>query len=672
MTERLARRRRRSYVALAAFLILTRPLLQDLTWNGTSQLHTIMEVVAAVLALGMGFAWLARYRAQNDRGALYVAIGLLGTALLDACHGVTTSQPLALEWLSPTAFLIPGSSNLSPLFLSVMLFLSWWSGYRKSPERDRQRADRSILATASAITVLCLLVFAIAPMPIRHPAELLSALVFLVTLVGNAHQGKWRRDAFEHWLLLSLITNVISQAVFMASSAQLHDTLFNAAHLLKISGYGLIFTGMLASTRQILEMATADRTRDLEDQRKAIELRLEQTETQYHAIVETNLEPLCINVDATLVYVNQAFVKAFGFENKTDALGLPLASIIATDDLEMVDGRRKARLRGEAVPPRYVARFERPGGSVLTAEISNAPVVYGGKQSVLTSFHDLTEREAIRKALEEKAQDLARSNAELEHFAFVASHDLQEPLRKIQAFGDRLRVKQAEALSDQGLDYLNRMLNATERMRALIENLLMYARVTTNAQPFVAVDLEEVLRDVTSDLQLRIQGTGARIETGELPTIDADAAQMRQLLQNLIGNAMKFRREEVAPVIKIRCERVRREDTGTLDNQEHCRISVEDNGIGFEEEYCQRIFQIFQRLHGRSEYEGTGIGLAISRRIVERHSGRITAQSVRGQGSTFTVTLPIHQADTEESQCSPATEQSPSRSYLPRTTKKIA
>ncbi len=419
-------------------------------------------------------------------------------------------------------------------------------------------------------------------------------------------------------------------------------------------------------------LATTLRTRSLEGQRQALQIQLQQTEDQYQTIVEANLEPLCINTDATLVYVNQAFADMFGFADKLAPIGLPLAGIIADEDLKMIDERRKARLRGEVVPARYEARFEHLDGSVLTADISNAPLVYQGRPSVLTSFHDLTEREVIRTALERKAADLARSNAELEHFAFVASHDLQEPLRKIQAFGDRLKTRQGDELGDRGLDYLNRMLNATTRMRTLIDNLLTYARVTTNAQPFVPVDLGEVLREVTSDLELRIQSEGAHIDAKDLPTIDADPSQMRQLMQNLIGNALKFRREETAPVITIRSAVVRRDRKGSVHDGEHCRISVEDNGIGFDKKFGDRIFQIFQRLHGRSQYEGTGIGLAISRRIVERHRGRITAQSSCGQGSTFTFTLPLHQANQEASPCSQPTAPIRSRSCLPRTTKKIA
>jgi PAS domain S-box-containing protein len=244
------------------------------------------------------------------------------------------------------------------------------------------------------------------------------------------------------------------------------------------------------------------------------------------------------------------------------------------------------------------------------------------------------------------SQKLARSNAELQEFAYVASHDLQEPLRKIQAFGDCLQTKYGEVLTEQGRDYLGRMQNAAGRMQALINDLLSLSRVTTRAQPFVPIPLNQVVQEVLSDLEVRIQQTGARIEVDKLPIIDADPVQMRQLLQNLIGNALKFHRKEEPPVIKIRSQliqeskqRATKSGTGLL----RCQLVVEDNGIGFDEKYLDRIFIAFQRLHGRCEYEGTGMGLAICRKIVERHNGSITAASVPQQGATFIATLPIKQ-----------------------------
>ncbi|MDZ7261449.1 MAG: cache domain-containing protein [candidate division KSB1 bacterium] len=255
---------------------------------------------------------------------------------------------------------------------------------------------------------------------------------------------------------------------------------------------------------------------------------------------------------------------------------------------------------------------------------------------------EITERVRAETALKTYAARLEQSNRQLQDFAYIASHDLQEPLRKVQAFGDRLRAKYGEVLGEQGQDYLGRMQNATQRMQNLIDGLLMYSRVTTRAQPFVRVNLAQVVQEVLSDLETRIEQTGGRVEVGALPTIEADPMQMHQLLQNLISNALKFHRQEVAPVVKV-YEQV----TDQASANGVCHLLVEDNGIGFEEKYVERIFGLFQRLHGRDQYEGTGIGLAICRKIVERHGGSLTAKSTPGQGSTFIITLPVKQKKEE-------------------------
>lgn len=260
------------------------------------------------------------------------------------------------------------------------------------------------------------------------------------------------------------------------------------------------------------------------------------------------------------------------------------------------------------------------------------------------------ELESALRDLQLYSAKLAWSNRELEQFASVASHDLQEPLRKIQAFGDRLKIKTAAVMPPEGRDYIDRMQNAANRMQTLINDLLMFSRVTSKAQPFEPVDLNSIVKDVVGDLEARIEQTNATVTIGDLITVDADPLQIRQLLQNLLGNALKFHRHGVSPVITI--------NGSVLPNDQvpeelpagpaYVELTISDNGIGFDEKYLDRIFNVFQRLHGRSEYEGTGMGLAICRKIVERHNGVITARSVPGQGTTFIVVLPVVNTVAEE------------------------
>lgn len=260
---------------------------------------------------------------------------------------------------------------------------------------------------------------------------------------------------------------------------------------------------------------------------------------------------------------------------------------------------------------------------------------------------EVRERAKAEAAARAVATQLERSNRELQDFAYVASHDLQEPLRKVQAFGDRLRDKYAPQLGAEAADFISRMQNAAGRMQVLINDLLSFSRVTTKANPFEQVNLEKIAREVLSDLEIRIQHTNAKIEVDALPKIEADPLQMRQLLQNLVGNALKFHPDDARPVVKIGAKILQPGDTDVNGNKiarETLELCVKDNGIGFDEKYLDKIFAVFQRLHGRGVYEGTGIGLAICRKIAERHGGAITARSKPGEGATFFVMLPIRQA----------------------------
>jgi signal transduction histidine kinase len=241
--------------------------------------------------------------------------------------------------------------------------------------------------------------------------------------------------------------------------------------------------------------------------------------------------------------------------------------------------------------------------------------------------------EDSNEELEHRARELQRSNEELEQFASIASHDLSEPLRKVQMFSKQLQASEADGMSEKGADYVERMIEAGERMQHLIEDLLEFSRVTTRGRPFVPVDLGDAFRDAVSDLEVPRTEAGADVEIGKLPTVEADPLQIRQLAQNLMSNAIKFRKEGVPPVVRV---------SGEVHSGK-ARIEIADNGIGFDPRYAMRIFRVFERLHGRSSYPGTGIGLALCRKIAERHGGGIIAESTLGEGATFTVTLPVRQ-----------------------------
>jgi PAS domain S-box-containing protein len=351
-------------------------------------------------------------------------------------------------------------------------------------------------------------------------------------------------------------------------------------------------------------------------------------------ILDTMADALfVIDAEARMRVVNPAARAMFGYAEseilgkKIDTLEYvdPEASISRT----LQDMLRRAPIRDEE------RLFRRKGGERIDVSISvsslHEPEVVGGAVVIV---RDIRARKRAEEELRAFTVKLQQSNRELEDFAYVASHDLQEPLRKIQAFGDRLKQRYGEVLTGEGVDYLNRMQSAAGRMQALINDLLAFSRVTTQAHPFTAVDLAAVAGEVVHDLEIRIHQAGGEVVIGALPTIEADALQMRQLLQNLVSNALKFHRPEVPPRVEV---------SGKI-SAAHAQLVVSDNGIGFDEKYADRIFTLFERLHGRGTYEGTGIGLAICRKIAQRHGGDIRARSTPGEGASFIVTLPVKQS----------------------------
>jgi signal transduction histidine kinase len=267
------------------------------------------------------------------------------------------------------------------------------------------------------------------------------------------------------------------------------------------------------------------------------------------------------------------------------------------------------------------------------------------RNGVLIITTDITALRQYQRQLEENNAALIESNEHLQKFAYVASHDLQEPLRKVRSFGDLLVDNYAGILDNEGVDLIKRMQSAAARMDAFIRDLLAYSRLSTNERVYEPQDLNKILSDVLSDLEVTIEQKGARLDIAELPVVVGDALQLRQLLQNLLSNALKFTRPDNSPLIMIRYQQCKGAEVDGLPMAAQSltlhQLAISDNGIGFDQKYADRIFQMFQRLHTRTNYSGTGMGLAICKKIVENHKGYILGQSQLNQGATFTIFLPV-------------------------------
>lgn len=280
---------------------------------------------------------------------------------------------------------------------------------------------------------------------------------------------------------------------------------------------------------------------------------------------------------------------------------------------------------------------------VFVGPVSDAD---GKTVMAVATLRNITSVKQAHQQLETSIQELKRSNQNLEQFAYIASHDLQEPLRKIQSFGDVLRDQYDMLLGEQGTDLIRRMQTAAVRMSVLIRDLLMYSRVASHKEVFQPVNLNQLMVEVLDDLETVIKEKQAVITVDQLPTVWGSALQLRQLFQNLLSNSLKFNRIGVVPQIGIHTQRRNGYDLissleGTKSATGYAEITINDNGIGFEPDQAERIFQIFQRLHGRNEFSGTGIGLAIVQKVIENHNGSIQATALPGKGASFRMMLPL-------------------------------
>ena len=337
------------------------------------------------------------------------------------------------------------------------------------------------------------------------------------------------------------------------------------------------------------------------------------------------LDLLCtVSLDGHLIDLNPAWEHTLGYARHS-LNGLPLTELVHPDDVSSTNAALQRVTHGLA-SVRFEARFRHQDGGYHW--LAWAVVISPQDELLYGAARDVTQRRQAEEQLRQQADELERSNRELEQFAYVASHDLQEPLRIVSSYVQLLARRYRGKLDQDADEFINYAVEGANRMKTLINDLLAYSRVGTRGKELVPVEMEEVLERVSRNLKLALQESNATLTHDPLPVVLADSSQMIQLLQNLIGNAIKFR-DTKPPRVHL----------GVRRQEEHWLFFVRDNGIGIDPQYSERIFVIFQRLHNRQEYPGTGIGLAICRKIVERHGGQIWVESAPGDGATFYFTL---------------------------------
>ncbi|HZW03737.1 MAG TPA: MASE3 domain-containing protein [Anaerolineaceae bacterium] len=635
------------FIALGAALFLTSQANYLL-------FHVLVEIFSVVIAFSVFIlAWNAQKFLENDY-LLFTGIAFLFIAGLDLIHtfsyqgmGVFPGQTANVAtqlWVS--------ARYLQALTLVAAPFML-----------NRRINVRLIIVLFAAVTAVILLsifhwhAFPVAFVPDQGltPFKVISEYVIIALLMLSGALLVQNRRFFDPLVLRFLIGFLVAcVAAELAFTA--YVSVFAPAnalgHLFKVLAFYFLYKAILETGfvkpynfmfRNLMlreeELKRANQDLELElHTRKRVEEALRKSEARLRRLADSNIIGVMFsNRDGRIREANGYLLDLVGYRRADLQTGQLCWIDLTPPEYTQADWQAISETmeRGACTP--YEKEFLRKDGSRVPILTGYARIE--DSDDFICFVLDLTQRKQAEASLANYALRLEQSNQQLEDFAFVASHDLQEPLRKIQTFGGRLKELVGDKITTEEQDYLQRMVTAAARMRNMINDLLALSRVTTQGQPFSRVSLEEIAREVLADLEVQVEKTGGRVELGALPVIDADPAQIRQLMQNLISNGLKFHRPDVPPVLHITSETVHNNGSPLA------RVEIKDNGIGFELEYAERIFQPFQRLHGRNKYEGNGIGLTICRKIVERHNGQITVSSQPEVGSVFSILLPYTQQD---------------------------
>ncbi len=593
--------------------------------------HTVAEMFVIIIAGAIfGLAWSFR-RFYGDSFLFYLgalSLFVAGINLIHALayknmnifHGYDANLPTQL-WIA-SSYLQSTSLLLAPFFLN-----------------RRVRGELILAGFAVVSGVLLLSIFTWKIFPVCYvegvgltPFKIVSEFIIDLVLVGGmVHLYRYRGQLDRRFLPLffASITATILAEVFFTFYIDVYGVSNLAGHVLRIIAAYLLY-------KAVIEIEAGSIYTNMNNLIRA-EAALRDSEMRFRHLADAMPQLVWMaGPDGKVDYYNERHVEYSGIAQKEEGNWQWSPVLHPEDEAATVEAWNQAVSTGKLYEVEHRVRMT--DGSYRW-HLSRGIPVRGPHGLVVRWFGTATDIHDLKQAevdLAGYARRLQASNQALEQFAFVASHDLQEPLRKIDAFSESLRRHLGSQVTPEAEDYLERMQSAARRMRAMIDGLLELSRVNSRGRDFDQVDLTLVAGEALANLEARVHVTGGEVSIDPLPVIEADALQMRQLFQNILANALKFHRKDTPPRVKV---------SGAVNGGEAPAVTIDiaDNGIGFDEKNAGRIFQPFARLHGRSEYEGTGMGLAIVEKIVERHRGQIDVRSTPGVGSVFTITLPLKQ-----------------------------
>lgn len=617
--------------ALSALLFAGFLIARQTAWQGNQTLHTLMEVIATLMALMVGILALIRYYTKKTHIFLFIGSGFLGTAFLDGYHALVTSAFFNAYFPSPLSSLSPWSWVASRFFLSLLMALSGWASLllpKQGAQGRTQLSERIVFSGMGAATLASFLFFAFYPLPRAYypelffgrPQDLVPGALFLTALLGYLKKGHWEEDPFEDWVVLSLIVGLMGQVLFMAFSLRLFDTMFDAAHLLKIVSYACMMQGLFISMYRLF---------------KQVEI----GKSTLEAVVESSpFGILTMSADSRIKHVNTMIEQLFGY-GRSELLGQPLEILLPPRfrgrHAGFVAGflkKPERRWMGAGSPGKVLFGLKKDGTEVpLDIGLGHGEDEDG--VFILAAFADISDRMAMMEKLEQERTALKKSNLELDSFVYTASHDLRAPLRGINSFSKFIEDDYAERLDDEGRDYLRRIRNGVSRMTQMIDDLLSLSRISRQKNPYEAVNAADLIHTVTERLEFDLEE--ARVDLviqSPLPVICCDRVKMSEVFLNLLNNAIKFSQKNTngGPRVTV----------GYEERNGNHLFSVKDNGIGIDPKYHDKIFDIFEKLHTRENYEGTGVGLSIVKRVIDDHKGRIWIESELGKGAAFYFSIP--------------------------------
>ncbi|MBL4634934.1 MAG: PAS domain S-box protein [Kofleriaceae bacterium] len=645
-------------VSPADFDELDGKAFRELAFSGMSGsfTHTILEWTATIIALFTIVLAFAHFIVRRDIVTPVVAFALLAAGTMDAFHTLAADRLISAsannQDLIPFTWAICRTFNaIIPLTALLMLFFM----RRWSVEAAPRRSVWVVAGFALLLAILSALIIDYAATSAALPQTMFPDATItrpwdVYPLVIYAFSGfllyplflRKVTNYFALALWLSVIPDVATQLHMALGSTALFDHHFNVAHFMKIIAYAVPCLGLIADyvrTYRQVEVEVEERklAQNMVEQHVAIvqekSAELAASEARVQAIIDTAFDMIIvIDKKGIVESVNPSVKREFGYE-PSEVIGQNIKMLMPNPYQEEHDGYLAAYHDtgvAKAIGKSRDVSARRKDGTVFPVSLSVGEMQLDSECMFVGILQNVSKQKAAEREKTEMLVDLQRSNADLEKFAYVASHDLQEPLRMIASYTWLLKEDYGGKLGEEADEYIDFAVDGAKRMQALIQELLTYSKIGQSSIELRETDSQEIAEQVQLDLKIMIAEAGAEVVAKGLPRITADPIQLRQLLQNLVSNGIKFSKSET-PRVTVSAKR----------DGNRWMFSISDNGIGFDMQYKDRIFEIFQRLHTRTEYAGSGMGLAICDRIVHRHGGQIEVQSELGKGTTFSFSMAV-------------------------------